>query len=65
MIDTQKLKPTRISQTRCILLLIIMLSIYLIDNIQLFYFNKFQVLKTGLKCIGLIAYHFTDISYPI
>ncbi|MBK5240639.1 signal peptidase I [Clostridium sp.] len=40
MIDTQKLKPTRISKARCILLIIIMLSIYLIENIQLFSFNK-------------------------
>lgn len=40
MIGVQKFKPTRLSQPRCILLLILMLSIYLVENIQLFSFNK-------------------------
>lgn len=40
MIQIQKFKPTRVSQPRCILLLIIMLSIYSVDNIQLFTFKN-------------------------
>ena len=40
MIELEKFKPTRISQSRCIFILSIMLSIYLIENIQSFSFNK-------------------------
>ena len=63
MINTQKFRPTKVSQARCILLLAIVFIVYLTDNIDTLYFNKDDIYIYTVKpiiwgIIPIIAYFF-------
>jgi signal peptidase I len=67
MIETQRFKPTRLSLLRCTVLLIIMLSIYLLESIQFFSFNKTSFFIYNVKpliwaVVILIIYFFPRIK---
>lgn len=64
MFGTKKLKPTRLSQPRCILLVTIMLIIYLFENIHFLTFNNSSIyIYIGKPLIWAVVI-FLVFSFP-